>query len=91
MKLSKKGIEWIYLRDDNALERSNNSKYTYYFDKYAKALDELLTATAKDKTEDVLTRLFFTLDEIDSERLGCVELEGYIKGFEMCMNMMQGE
>lgn len=91
MEISRKGIEWIYFNDRNFLERSNNSKYNYYFDKYAKALDELLKATAKDKMAEVKTALFFKLDEIDGERLSYIELEGYIKGFEMCMKLIGNE
>lgn len=91
MKLSRKGIEWIYFKDDNVVERSSNSKHAYYCNKYSKALDELLKATAKDEMAEIKTALFFKLDEIDGERLSYIELEGYIKGFEMCMKMMQGE
>lgn len=56
-----------------------------------KALDSLLGAVIKDETVDIISEKFYELDEVDGERLSYVELISYIKGFEMCMKLVEKE
>lgn len=91
MKISRKGIEWIYLHDKDVTKVIDKEQCEEIYNKYQVALDSLLQAVINDETVDIISEKFYELDEVDGERLSYVELISYIKGFEMCMKLIGKE
>lgn len=91
MKLSRKGIEWIYFNDDEVTKVLNTEELKEIQGKYSMCLEKLFKAIKNGENEKNINELCFKLDECNCNEVAFYELEGYIKGFEMCMKMMQGE
>lgn len=91
MKLSRKGIEWIYFRDDKVTELTNAEKLNEIQSDYSMCLENLIKAIKNGENKESINKLCMKLDDIKCEELAEYELRGYIHGFEMCMKMMQGE
>lgn len=88
MEMSRECIEWIYLNDENVSKVIYKERFHETLNNYKYALDNLLRAMAKDETVDIISERFHELDSVDGERLSYVELISYIKGFEMCMKIV---
>lgn len=88
MEMSRECIEWIYLNDENVSKVIYKERLHETFNNYKYALDSLLQAVINDETVDIISERFYELDEVDGERLSYVELISYIKGFEMCMKIV---
>ena len=87
MKLSRTAIKWIYVRDDATLN-CIDSQDIPIFNEYQQCLQEIfLLLEGNEEAEELILKL----DELDGNRQGIIEVNAYIKGFEMCMKMMQGE
>lgn len=91
MKLSRKGIEWIYFNDDNVTKLMNTETLNEIQSNFLMCLENLIKAIKNGENEESINKLCMKLDDIKCEELAEYELKGYIHGFEMCMNMMQGE
>ena len=91
MKISRKGIEWIYFKDDNVIELTNIEKLNEIQSNYSMCLENLIKAIKNGENEESINELCMKLDDINCAEAAEYELKGYIHGFEMCMNMMQGE
>lgn len=65
-----------------------DSKDIPIFDEYQQFLQEIFSLLqGNEEAEELICKL----DELDGNRQGIIEVNAYIKGFEMCMKMMQGE
>ena len=91
MKLSRKGIEWIYFNDDDVTKLMNIEKLNEIQSNYSKCLENLIKAIKNGENEESINELCMKLDDIQCAEAAEYELKGYIHGFEMCMKMMQGE
>ena len=63
MKLSRKGIEWIYLHDKDVTKVIDKERCDEIYDKYQKALDSLLGAVIKDETVEIISEKFYELED----------------------------
>lgn len=88
MKLSRKGIKWIYLNDDNVTKLMNTEKINEIESHYSMCLGNLIEAIKNGKNEESVNELCLKLDDIKCEEVAEYELKGYIHGFEMCMKLM---
>lgn len=52
MKLSRKGIEWIYFNDDNVTELTNTEKLNEIQSNYSKCLENLIKAIKNAENEE---------------------------------------
>ena len=91
MKISRKGIEWIYFKDDNVIELTNIEKLNEIQSNYSTYIENLIKAIKNGENEESINELCMKLDDINCAEVAEYELKGYIHGFEMCMKMMQGE
>lgn len=87
MKLSRTSIKWIYVRDDATLNCIDSQDISI-FNEYQQCLQEIFSLLEGNEEAE---ELILKLDALDGHRQGIIETNAYIKGFEMCMKMMQGE
>ena len=88
MKLSRKGIKWIYFNDDNVTNVMNTEKLNEIQSNYSTCLENLIKAIKNSENEESINELCMKLDDIKCGELAEYELKGYIHGFEMCMKIM---
>lgn len=91
MKISRKGIEWIYFNDNDVTKLMNIEKLNEIQSNYSMCLENLIKAIKNGENDESVNELCLKLDEIQCAETAEYELKGYIHGFEMCMKMMQGE
>ena len=63
MKLSRKGIEWIYFNDDEVTKVLNTEELKEIQGKYSMCLENLFKAIKNGENEKNINELCFKLDE----------------------------
>lgn len=85
MKKISNDLRQIYFNDDNTTKYTEEN--TIKLNKrYSMLLEDILETT---KDNPVLQEKLFELDEIDGEILDEMMYEGYVKGFKICLNILE--
>ena len=85
MKKISNDLRQIYFNDDNTTKYTEKNTIKSN-ERYSMLLEDILETT---KDNPVLQEKLFELDEIDGERLDEMIYEGYVKGFKMCLDILE--
>ena len=85
MKKISNDLRQIYFNDDNTTKYTEKNTIKSN-ERYSMLLEDILETT---KDNPVLEKKLFELDEIDGERLDEMMYEGYVKGFKMCLDILE--
>lgn len=89
MKKISNDLRQVYFNDDSVTKNTEENTIKS-IERYSMLFEDILEIT---KDNAILQEKLFELDEIDSERLDEMVYEGYVKGFKICLDILeqQGE
>ena len=85
MKKNSNDLRQIYFNDDNTTKYTEENTIKS-IERYSMLFEDILETT---KDNPVLQKKLFELDEIDGERLDEMVYEGYVKGLEICLDILE--
>lgn len=85
MKKISNDLRQVYFNDDSVTKNTEENTIKS-IERYSMLFEDILEIT---KDNPILQEKLFELDEIDSERLDEMVYEGYVKGFKICLDILE--